>query len=67
MSALVAALAARYTELFCQIFPFWSDVRFTFAVNSRVKTLKIYSRFNNDGKNYPHPSLKSSCRLCVPF
>jgi hypothetical protein len=56
-------MAARYTELFCQIFPLWSDVSFTLVVNTRAKILKIYSRFKNEGKNYARSTLKSRCRL----
>lgn len=39
------------------------DISFTLVVNTRVKTLKNYSRFYNESKNYSHSTVRSDCRL----
>jgi len=38
--------------------PLYLSVSFTFVINIRVKILKNYSRYQNEGKNYSRSNLK---------
>jgi len=60
---LVAATASRCKEFFGQTFPICSNVNFTQVINTRVKILKNYSRFKNEGNIYSRSTLRRGCCL----